>query len=181
MSNVRHQLAASVRFRERSSTLVRQLSALFQLSREMSLLPRACLVAAFVSMLIYALTFVPSLRESLRSLIFFQFAVMALLLCTLIVLGRHHAVAWKYKRAQLPPMRFPSSYWLLLAVALAFSGVNFFLPMNEYPERSPIPDRVLLRVFSSAWLLLLLVAAAFSHWSSSRLRAFHSLPKGADA
>jgi len=158
-----------------------QLSALFQLWREMSLLPRGCLVAAFVSVLIYAVTFVPSLRESLRSLIFFQFAVMALLLCTLIVLGKHHAVAWKYKRAQLPTARFPASYWFLLAFSLAFSGVNFFLPMNEYPERSPIPDHVLLRVFSSAWLLLLLVAAAFSHWSSSRLRAFPSLQKSADA
>ena len=105
---------------------------------------------------------------------------MALLLCTLIVLGKHHAVAWKYKHAQLPPVHFPASYWLLLAFSLAFSGINFFLPMNEYPERTPIPDIVLLRVFSSGWLFVLLVAAAFSHWSGSRLRAFPSLLKSAD-
>ena len=157
------------------------LSALSQLWREMSLLPRACLAAACVSVLIYTATFVPSLRARLGNLIFFQLAVMALLLCTLVLLGKHHAVAWKHRKAQLPPVIFPTSYWLLLGFALAFSGVNFFLPMNEYPERSPVPDDVLLRVFSSGWLFLLLVAAAFSHWSGRRLRAFLSLPKSADA
>jgi hypothetical protein len=154
---------------------------MFQLWREMSLLPRICLVAALVSVLVYAATLFPSLRGSLGGVIFFQLAVMALLLCTLVLLGKHHAVAWKYRSAQLPSIGFPTSFWLLLVFSLVFSGINFFLPTTEYAERSPIPDHVLLRVFSSGWLFVLLGASAFSHWASSRLRVFRSLPKRADA
>jgi len=138
-------------------------------------LPRTCVLTSAISLAIYLLSWFPPFAAQAGKIIFFQLFVMLLMFATFFLIVRHHITVWVTRGVEYPKVPFPLAFWVTLAVSFVFCMVNFFFPMTQYPEGSPIPSVILLRVFSSGWAFLLLISAAFAHWAGIRLRAIRNM------